>query len=187
MIVSTPAAAPRSDRAGLSEIVSPPIAADLPLPAPADIRAAAPPNDAKRHEEPARLLDSACAGCSPQRVEDARERAGGSPAQASPGGDHYLVIARHRAGNYAPEREETDLVSREQTVRDIYEGQIEEVARIVAFDPGRGTCRDATAEIARDVAGLHFTEASEPHWRRRDWLHKVLGVQQADLILGVRR
>ncbi len=108
-------------------------------------------------------------------------------APASPAGDHYLVIARHRAGNYAPEREETDLVSREQTVRDIYEGQIEEVARIVAFDPGRGTCRDATAEIARDVAGLHFTEASEPHWRRRDWLHKVLGVQQADLILGVRR
>jgi hypothetical protein len=108
-------------------------------------------------------------------------------APASTAGDHYLVIARHRAGNYAPEREETDLVSREQTIRDIYEGQIEEVARVVAFNPGRGTCRDATAEIARDVAGLHFTERTEPHWRRRDWLHKVLGPHQADLILGVRR
>jgi hypothetical protein len=106
---------------------------------------------------------------------------------SEPLGDHYLVIARHRAGNYAPEREETDLVSREQTIRDIYEGQIEEVASVFAFNPGRGTCRDATAEIARDVAGLHFTEQTEPHWRRRDWLHKVLGPHQADLILGVRR
>jgi hypothetical protein len=109
------------------------------------------------------------------------------PAPSSPAGDHDLVIARHRAGNYAPEREESDLVSREQTVRDIYEGQIEEVASVFAFNPGRGTCRDATAEIARDVAGLHFTEATEPHWRRRDWLHRVLGPHQADLILGVRR
>ena len=109
------------------------------------------------------------------------------PRSLAPAGDHYLVIARHRAGNYAPEREETDLVSREQTIRDIYEGQIEEVASVFAFNPGRGTCRDATAEIARDVAGLHFTEQTQPHWRRRDWLHKVLGSHQADLILGVRR
>jgi hypothetical protein len=90
------------------------------------------------------------------------------PAPASPAGDHYLVIARHRAGNYAPEREETDLVSRKQTVRDIYEGQIEEVASVFVLNPGRGTCRDATAEIARDVAGLHFTEQTQPPWRRRD-------------------
>jgi hypothetical protein len=149
MIASTPAAAaPIGDwaRLNLPELASPPIAAELPLPQPAEIL-----------------------------------------APASPAGDHYLVIARHRAGNYAPEREETDLVSREQTIRDIYEGQIEEVARVVAFNPGRGTCRDATAEIARDVAGLHFTEQTQPHWRRRDWLHKVLGPHQADLILGVRR
>jgi hypothetical protein len=167
MIVSTPAAvAPTGDWTGLNlpELVSPPIAPALPLPA------AAPPSVATRHEEPARLLHGA-----------------EILAPTSPAGDHYLVIARHRAGNYAPEREETDLVSREQTIRDIYEGQIEEVARVFAFNPGRGTCRDATAEIARDVAGLHFTEQTQPHWRRRDWLHKVLGPHQADLILGVRR
>jgi hypothetical protein len=178
MTVSTPAApATTGDWAGLNlpELASPPLAPDLPLPA-------APPSAATsaltrvsdapgRHEEPARLLHSA-----PEML-----------APASPAGDHYLVIARHRAGNYAPEREETDLVSREQTIRDIYEGQIEEVASVFAFNPGRGTCRDATAEIARDVAGLHFTEQTQPHWRRRDWLHKVLGPHQADLILGVRR
>jgi hypothetical protein len=149
MTVSTPVApATTGDWAGLNlpELVSPPLAPDLPLPAPPEIL-----------------------------------------APASLAGDHYLVIARHRAGNYAPEREETDLVSREQTIRDIYEGQIEEVASVFAFNPGRGTCRDATAEIARDVAGLHFTEQTQPHWRRRDWLHKVLGPHQADLILGVRR
>jgi hypothetical protein len=157
MTASTPAVAnPPPDFAGpnLPEVASPPIAAELPLPA-----CAAEAASARRRPAPAAL----------------------------PAGDHYLIIARHRAGNYAPEREETDLVSREQTVRDIYEGQIEEVARVLVFDPGRGTCRDATVEIARDVAGLHFTEATEPHWRRRDWLHKVLGVHQADLILGVRR
>jgi hypothetical protein len=109
------------------------------------------------------------------------------PLPASAASDHYLVIASHRAGNYAPERDETDMVSRERTIRDIYDGQIEEVARVVVFNSARGTCRDATAEIARDVAGLHFTEATEPHSRRRDWLHRVLGCHQADLILGVRR
>lgn len=110
-----------------------------------------------------------------------------APPVPVPLGDHYLVIARHCAGNYAPERDESDLVSRERTVRDIYEGQIEDVASVIAFNPRAGTCRDATAEIARDVAGLHFTEATEPRWQRRDWLHRVLGVHQADLILGVRR
>ena len=149
MILLTPeAAALTGDWAGLNlpELVSPPTAAELPLPARA-----------------------------------------GLAVPASPAGDHYLVIARHRAGNFAPERDETDLVSRERTVRDIYEGQIEEVASVFVCNPARGTCHDATAEIARDVAGLHFTERTEPHWRRRDWLHRVLGSHQADLILWVRR
>ena len=50
-----------------------------------------------------------------------------APPVATPLGDHYLVIARHRAGNYAPERDETDLVSRERTVRD--SGHAELVAK----------------------------------------------------------
>src|SRR5262245_42795099 len=136
----------------LPEVVSPPIAVDLPRDMPAEPPLASP-----------------------------------LPAPAASADDHYLVIAHHRAGNYAPEREEADLVSRERTVRDIYEGQIEEVARVIAFDPAWGTCRDATAEIASDVAGLHVSEQTEPHWRRRDWLHRVLGIAQTDLILGVRR
>src|SRR5260221_10382114 len=45
---------------------------------------AAPPSGAKQHEEPARPLQSARAGRSPQRVEDARKRADGSPARVSP-------------------------------------------------------------------------------------------------------
>jgi glycosyltransferase involved in cell wall biosynthesis len=44
---------------------------------------AAPPSGAQRHEEPARRLKSARAGRSPKRVEDARERADGSPARAA--------------------------------------------------------------------------------------------------------
>lgn len=108
------------------------------------------------------------------------------PLPAAPG-DHYLVIARHRAGNYAPQREQTDLVSRERTVRDIYEGQIDDVASVFVFNPARGTCRDATAEIAREVASLHVREQAPPHWRRLCWLHRALGCRQADVILGVRR
>jgi hypothetical protein len=109
------------------------------------------------------------------------------PAPAQTPGDHYVVIAEHRSGNYAPERDEADLVSRDKTVRDIYEGQIEDVARVFVFNPVCGTSRDVTVEIARDVAGLHFTEQTEPAWERRDWLHEVLGCHQADLILGVAR
>jgi hypothetical protein len=109
------------------------------------------------------------------------------PATSQPAGDHYVVIAEHRSGNYAPERDEADLVSRDKTVRDIYEGQIEDVAKVFVFNPVCGTSRDVTAEIARDVAGLHFTEQTEPTWERRDWLHEVLGCRQADLILGPRQ
>jgi hypothetical protein len=108
-------------------------------------------------------------------------------APNQPAGDHYVVIAEHRSGNYAPERDEADLVSRDKTVRDIYEGQIEDVAKVFVFNPVCGTSRDVTVEIARDVAGLHFTEQTEPTWGRRDWLHEVLGCHQADLILGVAR
>ena len=109
------------------------------------------------------------------------------PAPAHPARDHYVVIAAHRSGNYAPERDEADLVSRDKTVRDIYEGQIENIAKVFVFNPACGTSSDVTVEIARDVAGLHFTEHTEPSWERRDWLHGVLGCRQADLILGVAR
>ncbi len=113
------------------------------------------------------------------------------PAPAQPfaphSADHYLLIARHPSGHYAPERDEAELLSRDKTVKDIYEGQVEDVARVIVFNPARGTCRDVTVEIARDVAGLHFTEQTAPAWERRDWLHRVLGCHQADLILGVAR
>lgn len=109
------------------------------------------------------------------------------PASAHSARDHYLVIAAHRSGNYAPERDEADLVSRERTVRDIYEGQIADVAKVFVFNPACGTSRDVTVEIAREVAGLHFTEQTEPSWERRDWLHGLLGCRQADLILGLAR
>jgi hypothetical protein len=113
------------------------------------------------------------------------------PAPAQPltdhAADHYVLIARHPSGHYAPERDESELLSRDKTVKDIYDGQVEDVARVIVFNLARGTCRDATVEIARDVAGLHFTEQTEPAWERRDWLHRVLGCHQADLILGVAR
>jgi hypothetical protein len=109
------------------------------------------------------------------------------PVTTPPPGDHYVVITRHSSGNYAPERDWAELVSRDKTVRDIYEGQIDGVAKVFVFDPDCGTSRDATVEIARDVAGLHFTEQTEPTWERRGWLHEVLGCRQADQILGVAR
>src|SRR5688572_25359150 len=89
-----------------------------------------------------------------------------APAQPLAGhaADHYVLIARHPSGHYAPERDEAELLSRDKTVKDIYEGQVADVARVIVFNPARGTCRDVTVEIARDVAGLHFTEQTEPAW-----------------------
>lgn len=63
----------------------------------------------------------------------------------------HMIIARHRRGAYAAERDVNDL-GLEATIVDIMSGQVEEVERVIAFNPAECWSRDATEDIAIAIA-----------------------------------
>ncbi len=87
----------------------------------------------------------------------------------------YLVILD---GPYCKENPPSPWISenllhcmtREKTIGDIYNGQIEGVERVLLIDPGAGTTTDASADIAREVAAKTLAEGYEPHPSLKRWL-----------------
>lgn len=61
--------------------------------------------------------------------------------------EFYLVIDRD---GYLRERSPSDM-TREETVRDILNGQFDSVAHVFCICPEEGICRNVTEDIARDV------------------------------------
>jgi len=62
-----------------------------------------------------------------------------------------MIIARHSRGAYAAERDVADL-GLEQTIADIMNGQVDDIERIIAFNPAECWSRDATEDIAIEIA-----------------------------------
>jgi hypothetical protein len=62
-----------------------------------------------------------------------------------------MIIARHRAGAFAAERDVDDL-GLESTIADIMAGQVADVERVIAFNPAEAWSRDATEDIAIEIA-----------------------------------
>lgn len=63
----------------------------------------------------------------------------------------YLVICRAKDGaEYVAERCTCDL-SRQCTVQDIADGQVENVLQVLECNPVEGICNDVTDEIAKAV------------------------------------
>lgn len=89
----------------------------------------------------------------------------------------FAVLCRHARTDFLAERSLADATSRAETVRDILTGQVEDVWRVLEFNPVEGTARDASEDIAREIAGL----LAEPVGRRdlRDFLEEQLGVGTA--------
>jgi len=61
-------------------------------------------------------------------------------------------------------------LTRDAVVKDILDGQIEDVARILEIDEAAGTVKDVTTEIANDVCDGTWGEGREPFASLRRWL-----------------
>ncbi len=73
------------------------------------------------------------------------------PLPGPPDATLHMIIARHRRGAYAAERDVGDL-GREATIADIMNGQVEDVERVLAFNPAECWSRDATEDIAIEIS-----------------------------------
>ena len=74
----------------------------------------------------------------------------------------HMIIARHRAGAFSAERDVDDL-GLETTIADIMAGQIADVERVIAFNPAEAWSRDATEDIAIEIARrIGRARAGEP-------------------------
>lgn len=63
----------------------------------------------------------------------------------------HMIVVRHPNGAYVPERNVFDL-DLESTIKDIMEGQVEDVEHVFAFNPAEHTCSDVTEDIAIEIA-----------------------------------
>ena len=89
----------------------------------------------------------------------------------------FAILCRNARADFFAERSLPDTTSRAETIADILTGQVEDVQRVIEFNPVEGTARDVSEDIAREVAGL----LTEPVGRRdlRDFLEEQLGVGTA--------
>jgi hypothetical protein len=63
----------------------------------------------------------------------------------------HMIIARNGRAAFAAERNVSDL-GLESTIADIMAGQVEDVERVIAFNPAEAWSRDATEDIAIEIA-----------------------------------
>ena len=63
----------------------------------------------------------------------------------------HIIIARHRRGAFAAERD-VDHLGLEATIADIIAGEVTEVERVIAVNPAEAWSRDATEDVAIAIA-----------------------------------
>ena len=63
-------------------------------------------------------------------------------------------------------------LTRAAVVKDILDGQIEDVERVLEIDEAAGTCRDVTTEIANAVCDETWGAQDAPFASLRTWLDK---------------
>ena len=90
----------------------------------------------------------------------------------------YLVVAGHKAGDYLPERNLSDL-DRATTVKDITDGQYEDLIQVIELNPVEGICRDVTEDIAWKVSAI-WSANGEPlsDWQQ-DFIEQTIGLEAA--------
>jgi hypothetical protein len=73
------------------------------------------------------------------------------PLPAPPDTTLHMIIARNGKVAYAAERVVDDL-GLEATIADIMSGQVDDIERVIAFNPAECWSRDATEDIAMEIA-----------------------------------
>lgn len=66
--------------------------------------------------------------------------------------DHmaYIVLVAHRSGEYLPEQSVSEL-DRATVIKDIADGQYEDLRQVIEFNPVEHICNDVTEEICDAV------------------------------------
>jgi len=94
--------------------------------------------------------------------------------------DHmaYIVLVAHRSGEYLPEQNVSSL-DRATVVKDIADGQYEDLIQVIELNPVENICRDVTEDIAWEVSAL-WSRDGEPlsDWQR-DFLEQTIGLEAA--------
>lgn len=93
-------------------------------------------------------------------------------------GTMYLIIERHRSGDYTGDQRVSEM-DRETVVKEITQGQYENVVRVVEVDLAHGKCRDATKEIAIDVCEIWSDRGGELLDWERDFIEEWVGFEAA--------
>jgi len=97
----------------------------------------------------------------------------------------YMIIARHRNGAFAAERSVSDL-GLESTIGDIMSGEVEDVERVIAFNPAEAWSRDATEDIAIEIA-RRIGPAGPIHPALRDFIETHAGPDHARGLAVIER
>ena len=94
--------------------------------------------------------------------------------------DHmaYIVLVAHRSGEYLPEQNVSSL-DRATVVKDIADGQYEDLIQVIELNPVEGTCRDVTEDIAWEVSAI-WSANGEPlsDWQQ-DFIEQTIGLEAA--------
>lgn len=90
----------------------------------------------------------------------------------------YLVVTAHKDGSYLPERKLSDL-DRATTVKDIADGQYEDLIQVIECNPVEGICQDVTEDIAWEVSARWATEGEPLTGWRRDFIEQIVGLDAA--------
>ena len=90
----------------------------------------------------------------------------------------YVVIVAHESGDFIPEQ--PVYVDRKTVVRDIANGQYEELVQVLECNPVEHICNDCSEDIAWEVSA-RWADDGEPltDWQR-DFIEQFLGLDVAN-------
>lgn len=66
--------------------------------------------------------------------------------------EFYTIVTEFRHSGLGTESRIAEELNRDQTVQDIAEGMVSNVKAVIHCNVAEGTCKDVSAEVAREVA-----------------------------------
>ena len=90
----------------------------------------------------------------------------------------HVIECRSNKVSFFRERD-SDRFGLRDTVDDILTGQVEDVARVYAFNLAEGWSRDVTEDVCRDVANRAANEGHEISRELYELIENVCGIEMA--------
>lgn len=105
--------------------------------------------------------------------------------------EFYFPSFKSRAASGFYDRSWNDALSRKVLIKDIADGQFDNLDLIFCGSLETGRFTDVSKEIADEVLTFCLHESGMPHWELRGWLEEQLGVmsvqealQELELVEG---